>query len=187
VTVTAAFAGLVLALGGTALVWLRRRYVAIDIVGASMEPGYRSGGRVLVKRTPCARVTTGQAVVFEHFYDDVRHARDHAPPLAVRHRHGLAPRRPQFGRLGRPRSWLLKRVVAVPGDPVPRGRCPALRHVPELLVPQGCLVVLGDNPPASLDSRQFGYVPGERLLGVVVRSLPRPANTPPPPPAPGSG
>jgi signal peptidase I len=178
VTVTAAFAGLVLALGGTALVWVRRRYVVIDIVGASMEPSYRSGERVLVKRTSCARVTTGQAVVFEHFYDDVRHARDPASPVAARQRHGVAPRRAPFGRLGRPRSWLLKRVLAVPGDPVPRERFPALRHVPELLVPAGCLVVLGDNPPASLDSRQFGYVPGERLLGVVVRSLPRPANAP---------
>jgi signal peptidase I len=33
------------------------------------------------------------------------------------------------------------------------------------------LVLLGDNPDWSYDSRQFGYFPAERLLGVVVRTI----------------
>lgn len=66
---------------------------------------------------------------------------------------------------------VLKRVVAVPGDPVPRDRMPALRTVPEARVPAGHLVVLGDNPAHSYDSRHHGYVMVDRLLGVVSRRM----------------
>jgi signal peptidase I len=38
-------------------------------------------------------------------------------------------------------------------------------------VPAGTLVVLGDNPHASMDSRFFGPVPADRLLGVVLRPM----------------
>jgi signal peptidase I len=68
-------------------------------------------------------------------------------------------------------GWVLKRVVAVPGDPVPREEMPALRAAPESRVPAGHLVVLGDNPPKSYDSRHHGYVVVERLLGVVSRRM----------------
>ncbi|YCK39192.1 S26 family signal peptidase [Actinomadura sp. ATCC 39365] len=70
-------------------------------------------------------------------------------------------------------SWLVKRAVAVPGDPVPRAEVPALATRPEHVVPPGQLVVLGDNRPISLDSRRFGYVPARQLLGVVVGHLPK--------------
>lgn len=56
-------------------------------------------------------------------------------------------------------DWIIKRVAALPGDMVPAGN----------VVPPGKLVVLGDNPAASVDSRQFGYCPADRLLGVVIR------------------
>ncbi|MFI6318394.1 S26 family signal peptidase [Nonomuraea sp. NPDC050556] len=55
---------------------------------------------------------------------------------------------------------LVKRVVAVAGD----------AHE-GVVVPEGCLVVLGDNPEGSLDSRVFGYVTAEHFLGTVVRTL----------------
>ncbi|MEU5725857.1 S26 family signal peptidase [Micromonospora sp. NPDC047738] len=38
-------------------------------------------------------------------------------------------------------------------------------------MPYGRVVVLGDNPRRSLDSRQSGYVTTDRLLGVVLRRL----------------
>jgi signal peptidase I len=38
-------------------------------------------------------------------------------------------------------------------------------------VPAGKLVVLGDNTARSLDSREIGYIPAERLLGVMLRPL----------------
>jgi signal peptidase I len=67
------------------------------------------------------------------------------------------------------RSWMIKRVLAVPGDPVPRAEVPTLSGYREPVVPPGRLVVLGDNPADSYDSRQFGYVRDDRMLGVVVR------------------
>lgn len=66
-------------------------------------------------------------------------------------------------------QWVIKRVVAGPGDPVPRERVAALRDVRELTVPGDRWVVLGDNPAESVDSRQYGYVPADRMLGMVVR------------------
>jgi len=72
--------------------------------------------------------------------------------------------------LGNP-DLMIKRVVAVPGDPVPDLGATGVAGSGERTVPPGKLVVLGDNPAFSLDSRRLGYLPGERLLGVVVRRL----------------
>ena len=64
-------------------------------------------------------------------------------------------------------DWLIKRVVAGAGDAVPI----AVRHkVNQDFVPDGCLVVLGDNDE-SCDSRRFGYVRSSDVLGSVVRLL----------------
>ena len=41
------------------------------------------------------------------------------------------------------------------------------------VVPAGCAVVLGDNRPTSWDSRHYGFVPRERMIGVVVRHVSR--------------
>lgn len=68
------------------------------------------------------------------------------------------------------RAWMIKRVAAAPGDPVPRTEVPNLWGRAEALVPTGRIVVLGDNPAVSYDSRQFGYVPVEAVLGVVLGS-----------------
>jgi signal peptidase I len=70
-------------------------------------------------------------------------------------------------------------VFALPGDPLPRARVPKLRAVPGERVPDSSLVVLGDNPSMSIDSRQLGLFPADRLLGVLVR------RTTPPPAPPG--
>lgn len=67
-------------------------------------------------------------------------------------------------------SWIIKRLAAIPGDPVPRARFAALAQVPESTVPAGKLVILGDSP-RSADSRQHGYYDGDQLAGVVVRKL----------------
>ncbi|WP_222853773.1 S26 family signal peptidase [Fodinicola acaciae] len=65
-------------------------------------------------------------------------------------------------------GWILKRVAAAPGDPVPAQVRAAVR---DERVPAGQLVVLGDNAAHSTDSRQFGYVAVSRVLGVVLRRL----------------
>jgi signal peptidase I len=67
-------------------------------------------------------------------------------------------------------EWMIKRVAAMPGDNCPEG-ISANRAEP--VVPTSKLVVLGDNPCRSMDSRQIGYVPAERVLGVVLRRISR--------------
>jgi signal peptidase I len=107
-----------------------------------MEPAYRDGDRVLVRRGAAPR--TGDVVVTEH------------------------PRARRGGDL------LIKRVAAVPGEPIPRAGVPALAREPGTRVPAGHLVLLGDNRPVSLDSRELGYFPADGVLGRVLRPLPAP-------------
>ncbi|MET7301344.1 S26 family signal peptidase [Embleya sp. NPDC005575] len=123
----------------------RRRLVAVTVRGSSMEPAYRDGDRVLVTRG--SRPAPGRVVVIAHARPG-RSASD-----------------------ARTRTWLIKRVAAVPGDPVPRDGVAALAAVPERHVPPGKLVLLGDNPDASLDSRQMGYFAADRVLGTVMRRM----------------
>jgi signal peptidase I len=71
-----------------------------------------------------------------------------------------------FAHPGGDPPFLVKRAVALPGDPVP-----PLPTLTGSRVPAGSLVVLGDNSGASFDSRQAGYFGADTLLGVVVRRL----------------
>lgn len=65
-----------------------------------------------------------------------------------------------------PGGWVIKRIAALPGDRTPAG-IPGARA----RVPAGMLVVLGDNRDFSIDSREFGYVPAERVFGRITRRL----------------
>ncbi|WP_327347395.1 S26 family signal peptidase [Streptomyces europaeiscabiei] len=65
-------------------------------------------------------------------------------------------------------GFLIKRVLATPGEPVPRDRVPALTHAPEQQVPSGKLVLVGDNLEQSMDSRQVGYFSSSGVLGRVL-------------------
>jgi signal peptidase I len=114
-----------------AVLWLRRAWLVVTVVGSSMQPTLRPGDRVLVRRAP-RRIRVGQIVV-----------------------HAMEP------------QLVIKRVAAVPGDPVPTG----LAIPPGDRVPRGRLVLLGDNPDHSLDSRALGYYDRADLVGVVVRPL----------------
>ncbi|MFC9757324.1 S26 family signal peptidase [Streptomyces sp. NPDC056921] len=127
---------------------IRSRYLVVTVEGSSMLPTLANGDRVLVQRTRLAAISAGRLVVTE-------------PPTSGR-----------WGAI-RPSRWLIKRAAAVPGDPLPRAGAPALRDLPEKRVPQGRLVLLGDNPEESLDSRFCGYFRDEQIIGVVIRRLPR--------------
>lgn len=120
--------------------------IAIKVRGPSMEPALASGRTVLVVRW--LRLRAGDVVVVER-PDELEPARWLAPALS----------RP----LGATR-WLVKRVVALPGDAVP-GSVRAL--VKADVVPGGAVVLLGDNARVSYDSRQAGFFPRERVLGRV--------------------
>ncbi|GAB3805023.1 S26 family signal peptidase [Micromonospora zhanjiangensis] len=60
--------------------------------------------------------------------------------------------------------WLVKRIAAVAGDRL-------LPGMPDGHVPNGHVLVLGDNPAQSLDSRHFGLIPSGTILGTVVRPM----------------
>ncbi|WP_345664993.1 S26 family signal peptidase [Streptomyces venetus] len=88
----------------------------------------------------------------------------------------LRPRSPAIWREDQHSPLIVKRVVAVPGDPVPPGSVPPLKegqggHGGR--VPPGRVVLLGDNAAASVDSRQLGFFPLGDVLGVVARPLRR--------------
>lgn len=121
------------------------RFLLLTTVdGSSMEPGLRSGDRVLVRRT--RKVRRGQIALLGY------------PPVPS----------------GADTSgqYLLKRVVAVGGDRLAPGwAAPDLAGLGGQVVPAGHTVVLGDNRPDSWDSRHYGFVPAERVFGVVLRKL----------------
>ncbi len=126
---------------------LRRRWTVVSVVGGSMLPAMREGDVVLARRRHPHGARVGDVVVLEPPGPD---GRWRAPPA----------RGPRARR-----TWMIKRVAALPGDPVPPG-------VPETgVVAAGSLVVLGDN--GGLDSTVFGALPDERVLAVVIRSLVR--------------
>ncbi|MFI0451629.1 signal peptidase I [Actinomadura sp. 6N118] len=134
-----------------ALTLARRRFVVVRVVGTSMEPAYQPGDRVLVRRRSGERAGRGQVVVLQT-----------ALPGGVWRTTPLPE--PEAA------MWFLKRVVALSGDPVPAAVAERVGAAPGTVVPAGHLVVLGDGP-VSEDSRVWGYVPVDRILGVVVRKL----------------
>ncbi|RJL32250.1 hypothetical protein D5H75_16135 [Bailinhaonella thermotolerans] len=62
--------------------------------------------------------------------------------------------------------YLIKRIAAVAGQPVPP-------DVPGRTVPEGQVVVLGDNPAQSLDSRHLGPIPLTHVIARVYRRMTR--------------
>jgi signal peptidase I len=131
------------AVGLAVIVILRRRYAVVTVEGPSMLPTLHQGDRVLVRKAGIGQLRRGQVIVAE-----------------------------DPGPTGRPqRQWLIKRVVAVPGDLRPAAWLPTTAGPGERLVPGGKFVVLGDNRPLSYDSRQAGYFAADRLLGIAVRRM----------------
>jgi signal peptidase I len=139
--------------------WLaRRRLAVVTISGISMAPTYANGDRVLVRRIRMAQLRVGQVVVFEQLADQARERRSR--------RNRALPRR----------NWMIKRVAAIPGDvwAYPGAALsgdPLARAVWHVRVPPGQIAVLGDNRRVSHDSRHLGFIPGDQVLGVVVRRI----------------
>lgn len=126
---------------------VRRTMMRVVIEGPSMLPTLDDGSRVLVRRIgPAVRV--GAVVVLE------------TPAIG-------AP----TAATGR---WVVKRVAAVPGDPLPPAVAAATGAPAGSRVPPGHVAVLGDNPDESIDSRHYGPVALTRVLGVAVGHRPRP-------------
>ena len=136
-TATVVLAVIVAVVASTVVI-ARRRWLIVEVSGESMLPTLQPGQRIRVLRHPPALIRRGDIVVVE--------------PLT---RPGMtAPR-------------TIKRVVAVTGDPVPPSCVGALRAEDPAVVPVGSVVLLGDNPEYSYDSRQFGYVPLTRISAIA--------------------
>jgi signal peptidase I len=156
VTRTAVAAVIALAGAGALVAWLRRRVVLIDVDGRSMQPTLFAGDRVLVVRRPLRRIRAGDIVVVEN---PVHHQTLGAATRGSRSLAGQA--------------WMIKRAVAVPGDPVPATLATTVSAAAGTPVPDRRLLVLGDNAAHSADSRQHGYLSDDRVLGVVVHRFGR--------------
>ncbi|GAA1445100.1 S26 family signal peptidase [Nocardiopsis tropica] len=130
-----------------ALLWVRRRIFVAEVHGVSMLPTLRHGDRMLSARTNRGTVIAPRQLVV---------LSDPQTPVIRDERNRRRP------------HYLVKRVAAVAGDPLPVGVAgPGGTRT----VPEGCVVVLGDNPGHSLDSRGFGPVPVSRVVGTVLRRL----------------
>jgi signal peptidase I len=132
-----------LAAGCLTLAWARRKLILITVRGDSMAPTYRNGQRLLVRR---GGYQAGQVVVFRPS--------------------------PSSGRVYEV-DWLVKRAVAVAGDPVPADLS---ERAAVAVVPAGRLLVRSDAQDG-LDSRQLGLIDNHDVLGVVryPRAWPAPA------------
>lgn len=141
---------IILALG---LAVLRRRFSVIRVRGGSMLPAFRPGDlllvrNLLVRNRSRSRVRVGAVVIFRM-----------SPP-------------------GTPASGdmrLIKRVSALPGDPVPEPARQATGGTP--VVPDGMFTVSADNPDGT-DSRQFGFLLIDQISGLVLRKLGQPSLPP---------
>lgn len=136
-----------LIIAGAALTAVRRRYLVVTVRGSSMCPTYRDADRVLV------RLVRGSS------------SRDPR-------RGQVIVLRPPVEELRLLSPLLVKRVAAVPGDAVPADFS---QVVPLPVVPPRRLLVRGDNE-GSADSRSFGLVDFELVVGVALRSGRPPAS-----------
>ncbi|HEU5470942.1 MAG TPA: S26 family signal peptidase [Actinophytocola sp.] len=135
---------LALASAGAAVGIARVALLVIRVDGTSMLPTFRPGEAVLTLR---------------------RRIRP-----AVRRGDIVVCRRPD-ARPG-PHSYLIKRVVAVAGDPIPDDYDPPPGTGPAAgtIIAAGRVYVRGDND-RSYDSRAFGPIPLDNVIGHVVARL----------------
>ncbi|HEU5471041.1 MAG TPA: S26 family signal peptidase [Actinophytocola sp.] len=131
-------------LAALVLLLTRLQFLVVVVDGPSMSPGFVSGDRVLARRMPAGVLRAGQVVVLRH------------------------PAAPPGDRRG---PWLVKRIAALPGNPVPEPVRSSQGWPAGTVVPPGHLVALGDNSGHSYDSRQWGLSTLDDIAGVIVRRL----------------
>ncbi|WP_405897613.1 S26 family signal peptidase [Streptomyces sp. NBC_00727] len=127
----------------------RSSLLLITVEGISMEPSYADGDLLLMVRRPLARPRRGQAVVlWEPPGCDV------PAPRAAGNRYAV------------------KRLAATSGQPAPAGTAGVVHGTP---VPAGHVAVLGDNSARSTDSREWGVLRNDRVVGVILGRIRRSA------------
>ena len=138
-----------LAVVAASLSTLRWMFAIVTVRGPSMEPALVHGDRLLARRCPIGQLGRGDLAIFRE--------------------PGLQRRRPVWLTGAGQDVWVVKRVCAVAGDPVPDSVRVAADGAS--VVPKRTVVVLGDGP-ASRDSRHWGLITASHLFGAGTR-LPR--------------
>ncbi len=128
----------------------RRAFVVVQVRGDSMVPTLKAHDRVLVSRIMSNRLRIGSIIVLRSPLDPLPRARwPFAPPLSQT-------------------PWVIKRIAALPGDIIPARMRAATGKARE--VPPGKLLVTADNA-AGHDSRQWGFIASQLVLGHVIKTL----------------
>ncbi|GIJ28689.1 signal peptidase I [Micromonospora qiuiae] len=140
------------------LIVLRRRFFIVMVNGASMVPTYQDGDRLLARRRRAQALPVGSVVVLTG--EPGQGPGNHVPVVIGQRAMTLRTSR-----------HLIKRLVARPGDAVPRDCANALGDGGPSVVPPGKVVVFGDNSVNSLDSRVLGFVDERRIIGTVIRRV----------------
>ncbi|MFJ8532735.1 S26 family signal peptidase [Streptomyces sp. NPDC093591] len=140
-----------------ALLYVRRRTLVITVKGVSMRPTLYGGDVLIGRRVPARRLRAGQIVVVEK------------PDPGADWQSWSWPERS--------RHLMIKRLAALPGQPVPAA---ARERLGAGIVPPGVAVVLGDNLAESVDSREIGYFPLDRVVAVALRTVRRQGEHPDP-------
>jgi signal peptidase I len=151
------------------------------VEGSSMEPGLHDGQYLLVNKAIYFQInldTVGKFIPFIHVSDNPQHYLFHGP-----HRGDVIV----FRYPADPSRDFIKRVIGVPGDsveivhgvlmvnnqPVKEEYIPAGVYdmtTEKKVVPDGQYFVLGDNRNNSSDSRAWGFVPAENIIGQAMFS-----------------
>jgi signal peptidase I len=151
------------------------------VEGPSMEPGLHDGQYLLVNKAVYFKLNVGNLAKFIPFIDAedgeekfLFHGPERGDVIVFRY-----PKDPDRD--------FIKRVIGVPGDRVRvQDGIVYLNDVPleedyiadhagrdleeEQVVPKGNYFVLGDNRPNSSDSRSWGFVPEENIIGKAMLS-----------------
>ena len=163
-----------------AVIFLMVRGVAQNfrVEGPSMEPGLHDGQYLLVNKAVYFKLDLGTLSRYLPFIDDdgskfLFHGPQRGDVIVFRY-----PRDPSRD--------FIKRVIAVPGDTISihdgqvfvNGKLIQENYLDETtrgnledtVVPQGSYFVLGDNRSNSSDSRSWGFVPEENIIGKAMFS-----------------